>query len=157
MGLSETRRAQLIGKASPVLVEGEEVVDVTVGIAEVKRNGQSRRRRATILVTDRRVVLFSKRLGRYDVQEYAFGRLAGVDHHLGPITGQLNLRASGGSADIWQVYKKDVGRVAQAIRDRMASVRQGSVADEIDKFARLRNEGVITEEELAAQKARLLS
>ena len=173
LGLPEYKRIQLIRNASRVLVEGEEVVDVTVGIAEVKRNGATKRRRATVLVTDRRVIIFSKRISGYDVQDYAFSRLAGVDDHRGVMSGQLNLRASGGSADIWQVYRPDVERIAQVIRDRIASVRQpaaqtalvssappqdggGSVADELGRFARLRDEGVITEEEFSAQKAKLL-
>lgn len=174
MGLPEYKRIQLIRNASHILVEGEEVVDVTVGIAEVKRNGLTKRRRATVLVTDRRVIIYSKRLSGYDVQDYSFSRLAGVDDHRGLMSGQLNLRASGGSADIWQVYRPDVTRVAQLIRDRIALVRPpagqtapessellrdggGSVADELGRFARLRDEGVITDEEFAAQKAKLLT
>ncbi|MBO0747909.1 MAG: PH domain-containing protein [Acidimicrobiaceae bacterium] len=120
MRLSQAKRTQLVRLASPALAEGEKVVDVTIGSAEVTRNGKRTRRKATILVTDRRVIVFSRRLGGYDVQEYAFSRISGVDHTKGLTAGQLTLRASGGGADISQVDKTDVERIARVIRDRMA-------------------------------------
>jgi hypothetical protein len=67
-----------------VLVPGKSVVHATTGVAEVRLMGSKSKRRATILVTDRRVVIFSKKLGGYDAQDYAYGLLTGVDHRKGP-------------------------------------------------------------------------
>jgi hypothetical protein len=183
MRLSEAKRTQLIRYASPVLVEDEHVLDVTIGSAVVRRNGRTTRRKATVLVTDRRVIVYSRMLGGYDVQEYAFGRISGVDHNRGFTTGQLTIRASGGGAEISMVDRRDVARIAQAIRDGMSGANRpsgqadeavaeppdgepqdaprdgdgGSVTEELEKLARLRNENVITDEEFATQRAKLLS
>lgn len=153
--------------AAQVLMAGEDVVDVTTGVAEVSRMGNKTKRRATLLITDRRVIIFSKKLGGYDAQDYAYGLLTGVDHKKGLTAGHINLRASGDSANIQQVQKDDVERIAQAIRERMAlshspSGQSGprpagaSVADELAKLAGLRDSGVLSEEEFNAQKAKLL-
>ncbi|HET6914479.1 MAG TPA: PH domain-containing protein, partial [Acidimicrobiales bacterium] len=100
MALSDKKKAQLRNDAAPVLMAGEEIIDATTGLAEVRRMGQNTRRRATVLVTDRRIVIFSKKLGGYDVQDYAYGLLTGVDHKKGLTGGHLNLRASGDSANV---------------------------------------------------------
>ena len=163
MGLSDKKKHQIQADAAPVLMPGEEVIDVTTGNAEVTRMGSKTRRRATLLVTDRRVVIFSKKLGGYDVQDYAYGLLTGVDHKKGLTSGHVNLRAAGDSADVQQVQKDDVERIAQVIRDRMAVAHShtattsgGSVADELVKLAQLRDAGVLTEAEFASQKAKLI-
>lgn len=167
MGLSDRKREQIQADAAPVLMAGEQVADATTGFAEVTRMGSKTRRRATILVTDRRVIIFSKKLGGYDVQDYAFGLLTGVDHKKGFGSGHLTLRAAGDSADVSQVEKDDVERIAQTIRDRMAvshspnapspAITGGaSLADELTKLAALRDAGVLTTTEFDAQKAKLL-
>jgi hypothetical protein len=157
--------------AAPVLMPDEDVIDLTTGVAEVERMGSKTKRRATILVTDRRVIIYSKKLGGYDTQDYAYGLLTGVDHKVGFTAGHINLRASGDSADVQQVQKADVERISQTIRQRMAlahapvsqapmppqNVAVGpSVADELRKLAQLRDAGVLSDEEFSAQKAKLL-
>lgn len=170
MALSQKKREQILQDASPVLMPGEQVIDATTGIAEVTRMGSKTNRRATILVTDRRVIIFSRKLGGYDAQDYAYGLLTGVDHKKGMTAGHINLRASGDSANVQQVQKDDVERISQLIRDRMALSHQPaqqtpvpsngggrvSVADELEKLARLRDSGVLSDEEFASQKAKLL-
>jgi hypothetical protein len=51
--------------------------------------------------------------------------------------------------------KAEIREQAQAIAEAMAP--HGSVADELVKLAQLKEAGVLTEEEFAAQKAKLLS
>jgi hypothetical protein len=166
VALSEKKRAQVLSDAAPVLSPGEQVIDATTGVAEVRRMGTSSKRRATILITDRRVIIFSKKLGGYDVQDYAYGLLTGVDHKKGLTAGHINLRAAGDTANVQQVQKEDVERISQLIRVRMAVSQPhgaavvtpgtSSVADELTKLAQLRDTGVLSDDEFAAQKAKLL-
>lgn len=170
MALSEKKRAQILQDAAPVLMAEEQVIDATTGIAEVTRMGTKTKRRATILVTDRRVIIFSKKFGGYDAQDYAYGLLTGVDHKKGMTAGHINLRAAGDSANVQNVIKDDVERISQIIRERMALSHQPtwqvhvptggatgvSVADELTKLAQLRDAGVLTDVQFAAQKVKLL-
>ena len=173
MAISDKKRAQLMEDAAPALHDGEEVLDLTTGVAHVKRMGSDSTRRATILVTDRRVVVFSKKLGGYDVQDYAYGLITGVDYKKGMTSGHIDLRASGDSANVKQVEKDDVERIAQAIRHKMAAAHPTAAApvpapapapapatpdfaDEMRKLAALRDDGLLTEEEFQARRSKLL-
>jgi hypothetical protein len=160
-------RAQLIAAAAPALHEGEQVIDLTIGMALVRRLGFKVRRQATVLVTDRRVVIFSQMDTGYDVQDYAYGLLTGVDYKSGFNGGYLYLRASGDSAHVRYIEKGDIERIVQAIRQRMAAahpagavttapVPTSDFAEEIRKLASLRDDGLLNEEEFQARRSKLL-
>jgi Bacterial PH domain/Short C-terminal domain len=151
--------------AAPALMAGEQVIDGTTGSIEVHRIGQKTRRNGAILVTDRRVVLFTKKLGGYDLQDFAYGLLSSVEHKKGMTAGNLTLSAAGVHSHARSVPKNDVERIAQIIRDKMAAAHGAThtaaapsedPADQIRKLAALRDEGHITADEFEAKKKQLL-
>lgn len=161
-GLSDKKKEQLLRDAAPALTEGEEVIDCTTGSIEVRRMGSNTKRQGTIIVTDRRVILFSKKLGGYDVQDYAYGLLTSVDHKKGMAFGNLDLAAAGDRSHVTLINKDDIERVAQAIRQRVAQTHVPAqpsppdVADQIRKLASLLDEGILSAEEFEAKKRQLL-
>ena len=167
------RLRKRLGKAEQVLLEGEEIIDGATGMIHVRRMGQETARNGVVIATDRRVILFTTKIGGYDVQDFAYGLLTSVDHKKGVMFGDLHLNAAGDRAHVKQIPKTDIERLAQSIRDRMAlahkpgapqSTSSPSVApdppadphDELRKLAALRDDGIITEEEFAAKKRQLL-
>ena len=179
MAVSEGKRKKLLADIQPVLNSGEQVLDCTTCNAEVIRMGSKTKRSATIAVTDRRVIIFSKKLGGYDVQDFAYGLLTGVNHKKGFTFGDIDFRASGDSAHLTMVPKDEVERISQMVRDRIALSHRPdgpgatvappvgqpngpvghpavSVADEIRKLGELRDAGLLSQEEFDTQKARLL-
>ncbi|MGI8806558.1 MAG: PH domain-containing protein [Acidimicrobiales bacterium] len=162
-GLSDKKKEQLLRDAAPALSEGEEVIDFTTGSIEVRRMGNSTKRQGTVIVTDRRVILFSKKLGGYDVQDYAYGLLTSVDHKKGIAFGNLDLAAAGDRSHVTMINKDEIERVAQAIRQRVAQTHtpgpqpsSPDVADQIRKLAGLRDDGILSPEEFEAKKRQLL-
>jgi hypothetical protein len=167
VAVTDKWRGKLIADAAPALHEGEEVLDVTTGMAHVKRMGSNTKRRASILVTDRRVLVFSKKMGGYDVQDYAYGLLTGVDYKKGMTSGHIDLRAAGDSANVQQVRKEDVQRIAEMIRHKMAvahptaapappSEPQTDFAEELRKLVALKDDGLLTEDEFQERRKKLL-
>lgn len=165
MTVTDKKRDQIIKDVTPMLNAGEQVLDATTCLAEVLRLGTKTSRRATLAVTDRRIIIFSKKLGGYDVQDFAYGLLASVDHKKGMMFGNIDLRAAGDGIHLQQVDKNEVERIAQAIRDRMLAAHDHknspapsaiSVADEIRKLASLRVEGLISAEQFETKKGQLL-
>jgi len=153
-----------IDQAARVLADGEEVLDVTTGIGKVKRLGQETRRGGGLLVTDRRIIFFTKKLGGYEMSDHVYAQLTALDYKKGAVTGNINLNASGDHYHISQIPKGDIERVAQCIRQQMGSVRthQASgpvlpVMEQIQQLASLRDQGILSDEEFHTAKARLLS
>jgi Bacterial PH domain/Short C-terminal domain len=154
-----------IDRAKEVLQPGEEVLDVTTGMVQVTRMGTKTSRSGAILVTDRRVILYTKKLGGYEMYDHVYGLLTALDYKKGVMSGNITFAASGDRTHVSRVPKDSVERIAKAIRERMAAAHaQGrlaagtnvSAADEIRKLAELHAEGILTDEEFAAQKKRLL-
>ena len=123
-------------------------------------------RAGLVVVSDRRVILFSKTLTGYDVQDFAYGLLSGVDHKMGYMFGNLTFLAAGAASHVTQVPKDNVERIAQLVRQKMAGahphdsqaqpIEQVDVADQIRKLAALRDEGLISADEFEAKKKQLL-
>ena len=158
-------RERMLSDLAPVLMEGELVEDLTSCIIEVGRPlGVNPRRVGILAVTNRRVICFSKRFGRSDLKDFAFGLLTSVDHKRSWVNGELNLAASGERIHIFNIPKEDVERVAQAIRTRMAThtsvTREDEPERELDllkKLSELRDAGILTEEEFQRKKAQIMS
>lgn len=149
----------------PVLTEGEEMVAAVGGMAEVNRGGSKTRRRGTLFVTDRRVGVLSKKIGGHDLTDFAFELLTSVEHKKGLMYGEITLLASGSSIRFHQIDKDQVEPMAKLLRDAVVSAHGArhapapaptTAADEIAKLGALKAQGLLTDEEFAAEKARLL-
>lgn len=158
-----TEQQRQIDRAKEVLQEGEHVLDVTTGLVEVHRMGAKTSRRGAILVTDRRVILYTKKIGGYEMYDHVYGLLTAIDYKKGMMYGNITLAASGDRTHVSQVPKEAVERVAKEIRARMAAAHEHgragagvSAADEIRKLAELRAAGILTDEEFEAKKKKLL-
>jgi hypothetical protein len=75
-------------------------LDATGGIVQVHRFGGDQGRGGTLAVTDRRVIIQTKRVGGYHVQDLAYGLLSGC------------LSSSGSGSDR-HIAELDIGAVVQ--------------------------------------------
>jgi hypothetical protein len=157
----------LIAAAGAVLERDEEVVDLTTGMMRLRRRGYEVVRRGTLFATDRRVILFAKKLRGRDVDEYAYGALTSVDHQKGLVFGDIELAAADQRAWISQVPKDEVEGIVATIREYMELARGHAptpivasppvdVSTAIRKLAELRDDGVITEEQFETKKRLLI-
>jgi hypothetical protein len=157
-----------INKAKHVLTEGESILDVTTGMGAVKRMGNETKRSGALLVTDKRVIFFTKKLGGYEMSDHVYSLLTGVDYKKGMMSCNINLSASGDHYHISMIPKNDVERVAQCIRSQMGAIKAHSDTNnnakaevniplQIKKLALLHEQGILSEEEFSAKKTELLS
>jgi Bacterial PH domain len=94
-----------IDQASKVLMEGEVVLDVTTGLGKVKRMGTESSRNGGLIVADKRVIFFTKKLGGYEMSDHVYGLLTSIDYKKGMMTGNINLAAAGDHYHISMVPK----------------------------------------------------
>lgn len=159
--LSDRKRQQLMEDARPALLPGEQILDATGGMVHVHRHGGSQARRGTLAVTDQRVFLYTKRIGGYDVQDFAYGLLSACNYSTGAGYGTIELVTVGERTRITQVLKEEAKRIGPLVRHQMALARsatsppngQTDPAEQLRKLAELREAGLLTEQEFQAKRA----
>ena len=164
MAIKDEKKNQLNSAIQPILMAGEEVLEVSTGVAEVQRFGKKTERRGTLFITDRRVGVFTKKIGGHDMLDFSYGLLTSLEYKKGMMYGEITFLASGDNTRFHMIPKDIVESLVKIIRERMAmtSAKGGStptplsVADELLKIAGLRDAGILTQEEFEAEKAKLL-
>lgn len=167
MALKDSKREQITADLQPVLMDGEQLIEVTTGAADVIRLGQPTERRGTFFITDRRVGMFTKKLGGHDMLDFSYTLLTSIEYKKGFTFGEITLLAAGDQTRFHMIPKDLVENLVKVIREQMAASSKpaqsstqaapgASVADELLKFASLRDSGILTQEEFEAQKAKLI-
>ena len=68
-----------IDQAKHVLAGDEQILDVTTGMGTVKRMGSETSRNGGLIVTDRRIIFFTKKLGGYEMSDHTYATLTALD------------------------------------------------------------------------------
>ena len=166
--LPEKKRLQLIADAQPALLPGERILDATDVMAHVHRFGGDQARRATLAVTDRRVIIQTKRLGGYDVQDFAYGLLSACNYAVGAGFTTIELVMPGERVRMTQVLKGEAQRIGPLIRQQMAMAHSAGApaqpttgesdpASQLQKLGALHDAGLLTEQEFQAKRAEVIS
>lgn len=149
------------------LEAGESLRWFCVGQQLKKKNAQGENTIGVLAVTDRRLVYCGKLMFKSEVESFPLDRVNSVSQSSGMMLAGVTVTGGGFSFDLQRVNKKDATEAVQRIRaavadyaGKSADKQQGpavrSIADEIRELAKLRDDGLLTEDEFAIQKARLL-
>ena len=96
------------------------------------------------------------------VEDFPLDKITSIQYHTGMIFGTRTIFASGNKAEIKQVEKASARSFAEGARARLSatvSKPQSTAVDvvsEIERLGQLKEKGLLTEEEFAAGKRRLL-
>ncbi len=140
-----------------VIDEGEEIKAVTSGLHE----GNT----WLIVVTNRRVIFLDKGFF-YGLKqmEMPIEQITSVSHKLGIIFGSIEIQTAGGKKLIEDIDKKDVAKVASTISRLLRNLKESNnssvpgvdVVSQLEKLAKLKEKGILTEEEFQREKRKLL-
>jgi hypothetical protein len=126
-----------------------------------------------LVLTDRRLIFLKDGMMRQTHEDFPLDKISSVQWSSGMALGKIQIFVSGNKAEIDNINKKDGKDLTEMVRNRIS---QGgstgaaatapppaqpptaplSVADELTKLAQLRDAGLLSEDEFAAQRARLL-
>lgn len=150
-----------IKKLVGYLWDGETVERMTTG--------QYGKGQGLVVMTDRRLLFVQDGMTSKTTEDFPYSRVSSVSFSSGMALGTLTVFASGNKAEIKNMNKDDGRGMADALRGRLAeapgvssapptgaSAAPVDVADQLGKLAALRDAGVLTDEEFAAQKAKIL-
>ena len=142
-----------------VINEGENILGYTRGFLD----GNT----WLICVTDRRLLFLDKGMvSGMKSTEIPLDSVGAVNYETKALGGNIKVTAAGEDKTIGKMKKGDVKDIANLISEASARMKQRGAApavaplssmDELKKLADLKEAGVLTEEEFAAQKAKLLS
>jgi hypothetical protein len=121
----------------------------------------------TIFITDRRIFIRNpSALGmRESTESITYDKITALELERGMMSSTLKIRASGYQGDIDAIAKDKAEKVAQYVRDAMDRAKksqapqagaQVSIADELAKLAKLKEQGVLSEAEFSQMKQELL-
>ncbi len=123
-----------------------------------------------LVLTNRRLLFLKEGMMRKTLEDFPLEKVSSIQWLSGIAMGKLTIFASGNKAEVGSVVKKDGKDFGDQVRERIATSSKAPaptppeaapagialVADELQKLAELRDAGVLTDDEFAAQKARLL-
>ena len=125
-----------------------------------------------LVATNRRLLFIDKGVISLKVEDFPYDKITSIESKTGMVFGRLTIYASGNKEQLEYADKELLRGFADFLRAKISTqkpqsspstpsvkkpVMTMSVADELEKLAGLRDRGIITNEEFAAQKAKLLT
>lgn len=126
--------------------------------------GANTLRNGIFVATDRRILFYGKRTFGYDLESFTYKNISSIEMSKKFTGHSISFFASGNKVSMKMINIGDINKFVEYVRGKLndASSQTGntkpvtSVADDIKKFAELKEAGIITEEEFEAKKKQLL-
>ncbi|MDN3309339.1 PH domain-containing protein [Microbacterium oryzae] len=163
------KHEKLIEQAQAHLDEGETVDWSVFGLYEAMRLGNKVARNGVLIATDRRVLFYAKRLGGYDLESFPYRNISSFESGKSLTGSNVTFFASGNQVRVKMIQPDGaVTKLVELVRQRMSAPAapvgtapgtSGGTEDviaQIEQLGKLRDAGVLTEEEFATKKAEML-
>ncbi|SMO94511.1 PH domain-containing protein [Melghirimyces algeriensis] len=153
---------KLLKKAREHLEPSEEMLSSVMGAYETKSLGQKTVRNGVFIATNHRVVFYGKRLSGYDLEVFPYSNISSIEMGKSMMGHYISFFASGNKVKMKWINHGDVEGFISLVRNRIGKKSESeknvltSEADELKKYAELRDQGIITEEEFAKKKKQIL-
>lgn len=120
-----------------------------------------------ILVSTSRRLLFVDKGMLYGlkVEDFPLDKISSIQYETGLLLGGIKIHASGNIAKIENVEKASARSFAEFVRDKLSQpkethtttiISEPNVLDQLEKLAKLKENGILSEEEFNEQKKKLL-
>lgn len=124
-------------------------------------------KRGVLVATNRRLIFLDKGLIRLKVEDFPYDKVTSAQVETGLIWGKLTILASGNKAVIDNMPKDQARSLGDHVRRRLnkpspqqPGPERGTPSDDVvsqlERLAKLRQQGLLTDQEFVAQKRRLL-
>ena len=157
------REARTRTFAKRALKPGETIIASCKGwIGEMMGRGANRQYNGVLILTDQRIVFYRKFLLVERIDAIPLDRITSIDRSRG-MHGQLIVHAASAILHFKTFQMAELDGLHAELEKRAGIAPQlvrsvgGGLADELEKLAALKDKGLLTAEEFAAQKAKLLA
>jgi len=135
-------------------------------MVDVHSHGGKQARPGSLVVTDQRGFLFTKRVGSFEFQDFTYGMLTGCNNSTGASFSTIELVSAGDRTTVTQFLKDEAKRIGPLIRNQMAvltspsrgpSAKQPSPAEQLIDLDELRHANLISDDEFQVKRAEILN
>ncbi|MBS1648052.1 MAG: PH domain-containing protein [Bacteroidetes bacterium] len=143
----------------PNILASTEVVD---NIAQ----GTYNKGQGILVSTDRRLLFIDKgMLYGIKVEDFPLEKISSIQYETGLILGEIKIHTYGNIAKIENVEKSSARAFAEFVRNKLSqpketttttTVSQPNILDQLEKLSKLKENGILSEEEFNEQKKKLL-
>lgn len=122
-----------------------------------------------LVATNKRLIFIDKGLVYgLKVEDFPYDKITSIQYKTGLLMGEITIFASGNKADISQIEKKRTRNFAEYVRARITASKEHAsmpllplkekedVIIQLERLARLKEQGILTEEEFMEQKRKIL-
>lgn len=160
IGVSMASLDKHLEKIRGELQAGETIVAHVYGVIADPPASNSGTVGGALVITDRRFMFSGSALMSKTSRTFPLAQVTSIDLHKNLMFAHVQVTLAGGF-ERFLVNFKNAGPFVEAAHRVLATVHSpapaaASVADELAKFAALRDQGILTEDEFAARKAALL-
>lgn len=145
-----------------ILWEDEDVERLVQGLYN---NGNG-----VLVGTNKRLIFIDKGVFKLKVEDFPYDKISSIQYETGMVFGKITIFTSGNRAEIKQIEKSQARKFAEGVRARISVPQKNvnslkevavtvddDVVSKLERLAKLKNDGIISEEEFRTQKSRLLS
>jgi len=165
MGVNMAGFEKLLGKAKEHLEAGEEVISGVKGGYETKMFGHDTVRDAVFLATNRRLILYSKKLTGHEIEIFPYSAISSIELSKGLMGHKIVVSAAGNKATMKWIKKGEVKKFVSDVKIRIGKKEEKSqdpetgvdIPNQIKKLAELKDQGILSEEEFETKKKELLA
>jgi hypothetical protein len=146
-----------INELPKILAQDEQVDNLVQGIFN---NGQG-----ILVSTNRRLIFVDKGLlYGVKVEDFPLDKISSIQYETGLMFGKVKIHTTGNVATIEQVDKTSSRKFAEFVRDKLSrpketvtqAASQPNLLDQIEKLGKLKESGILSDEEFTEQKKKLL-
>jgi hypothetical protein len=128
-----------------------------------------------LVATNKRLVFVDKGIGKLKVEDFPYDKLTSIQYETGWTMGSITMFASGNKAEIKNVAKDQCKNFADYVRARITAVSEhasapqvsepasasmsnggSDIVDRLERLAKLKEQGMLTDDEFEAQKQKIL-
>lgn len=145
-----------INELPKILAESEIVDNIAQG---TYNNGQG-----ILVSTNRRLIFIDKGLlYGLKVEDFPLDKITTIQYETGLLLGEIKIHTSGNIAKIDNVEKATARNFSEFVRNKLSEPKetisqntQPNVLDQLEKLAKLKDNGILSDEEFKEQKKKLL-
>ena len=149
-----------INELPNILWEDEDIIRLASG---VYNNGMG-----IVVATNKRILFLNKGVFNTQIEDFSYNKISSIQCNKGVLMGSLIIYSAGNKAVIDSLTKPEAQYLADYIRARISQgdtqpqpqqVQQDNsqdVVSQLERLAKLKEQGVLTDEEFAQQKAKIL-